>query len=95
MDETTEGPHDQRYMDALLLELHAELERAGTLTEQERELLSHLKDDVDDVLRREAMERDEPLGGRLQEAIGAFEATHPDLAVALQRVMDGLSQSGI
>ena len=45
--------------------------------------------------RRKTGEHDESLGERLQEGIAAFEASHPDLTVAMQRVLDSLSQSGI
>ena len=97
MDDPIAKAHDPRYMHALLQELHAELERSDSLSEDERALLTHVKDDVDGFLQRAAPapEHDESLGARLQEGISAFEATHPDLTLAMQRVLDSLSQSGI
>ena len=98
MDEPIAKEHDPRYMHALLEELHAELCRSTSLSEEERALLTHVKDDVDSFLQRaeaEEGEHDESLGERLQEGIAAFEASHPDLTVAMQRVLDSLSQSGI
>jgi len=97
MDDPITQAHDQRYMHALLQALHTELERSGSLSEDERALLIHVKADVDGFLERESpeAEHDESLGAWLQEGIAAFEASHPELTGAMQRVLDSLSQAGI
>lgn len=98
MDDPIEKAHDPKYMQALLQALHAELERADALSDDERALLVHVKQDVDESLARSASSEpahDESLGRRLQEGIETFEATHPDLTLAMQRVLDSLSQAGI
>jgi hypothetical protein len=84
-------------LQGVLQDLHAELGRTEVLDEDEKALLRHVSEDVETLLARsgEAPQHEESLGQRLQESIALFETTHPSLTVAMQRVLDGLSQSGI
>jgi hypothetical protein len=84
-------------LQGVLQDLHAELGRTEDLSEDEKALLRHVNEDVEKVLARsgDAPQHEESLVHRLQESIALFEASHPSLSVAMQRVLDGLSQSGI
>jgi hypothetical protein len=84
-------------LQGVLQDLHAELGQTEVLSEDERVLLRHVNEDVEKVLARsdDASRHEESLGHRLQESIALFETSHPSLSVAMQRVLDGLSQSGI
>jgi predicted component of type VI protein secretion system len=82
---------------ALLDEVHAQLAHPDQLTEDKRSLLLHIRDDVDALLGKEAASppTEETPQVRLEQAVAEFEGSHPTLAVALQKVLDTLSQSGI
>lgn len=85
-------------LEGILRELHAEMERTGPLSDQQQETLLHIKQDVDALLTKTdegSAQRRLSLSARLQENLAAFEGSHPTLAVTMQKVLDGLSQSGI
>jgi hypothetical protein len=80
-----------------LEELQAELRRADSPDEREREMLRGLEADVGDLLAREA---DAPpqydgLGGRLKEAVARLEASHPEATLLMRQVIDSLAYMGI
>ncbi len=84
-------------LQALLDELHTQLANADQLTDDERSLLLHIRGDVDALLEQASNEsptEDDPRA-RLEQAVVAFGGSHPNLAVALEKVLDTLSQSGI
>ncbi len=87
----------KHHLHGVLQDLHEELGRAEVLDEEEKALLRHVNEDVERLLARtgENPQHDESLGERLQESIALFETSHPSLATAMQRVLDGLSQAGI
>ena len=82
-----------------LANLHAELERAGSVDDESRRLLVTLADDIRGVLDRaddESREQDHAsLGERLADAAREFEESHPQIAAAVGRVADTLSSLGI
>lgn len=88
---------NKHHLQGVLQDLHAELERTEVLAEDEKALLRHVNEDVERLLARtgDTPQHEESLGDRLQENIALFETSHPSLTVAMQRVLDGLSQSGI
>ena len=80
-----------------LAELHAELERSPAVDVESRRLLASLADDIDGVLDREGVAATDhaSLSERLAEAVREFEKSHPQLAAAVGRVADTLSNLGI
>jgi hypothetical protein len=88
---------NKQHLQGVLQDLHTELGRTEVLNEDEKALLRHVNEDVERLLVRagDSPQHEESLGERLQESIGLFETTHPSLTLAMQRVLDGLSQSGI
>lgn len=80
-----------------LAELHAELERAGSVDEESRRLLTELSEEIDELLERqpEGGEEHDSLADRLVEAVRDFEESHPKLAAAVGRVAHTLSNLGI
>ncbi len=80
-----------------LAELHAELERAGTVDDESRRLLATLADEIGALLESspEGGEEHASLAERLGESVREFEESHPQLAAAVGRVADTLSNLGI
>ena len=82
---------------ATLRELEAELQALGTLDDATREQLAAAAEEIAASLRRGTAksivdrQADESLQGRLAD----FEATHPQLAGVVTRLLDGLAQLGI
>jgi predicted transcriptional regulator len=76
--------------------LHRELEATEAVDAEDRQQLSHLMDDIRDLLER-AGDADEhaSLGERLAEAARRFEEEHPALTSAVNRVATALSNLGI
>jgi hypothetical protein len=80
-----------------LEELDAELRRAETLDEGEREVLRRLEGDIRSVLSREGdrPQNYEGLGARLRESVAQLEASHPTVTMLMRQVIDQLSFMGI
>ncbi len=72
-----------------LEQLHAELGRAGDLDAATRDRLRALQADVQNALDKSAAESS--LRQRLEDAITEFEASHPELARRIGRVIDTLA----
>jgi broad specificity phosphatase PhoE len=82
----------------LLRELHGTLEGASSITEQDRELLRQLADDIHSLLAQPGAptaERHQTVLDRLQAAVTRFEASHPDLTTTMALVSKRLSDMGI
>ena len=77
----------------LLTELHDELIRARSVDPKDKDLLRHLADDIRALVEKEPGAKGEPgeLRRRLAEAVGRFEASHPDLAKTLANAIDTLA----
>jgi predicted component of type VI protein secretion system len=89
---------DDQELRGLLEQVHAEIERSGTVDEKERELLQHLAADIRDLLARSEGEENpaEPsVVKRLEEAVDQYEITHPDLTMLLSKLLETLSNAGI
>lgn len=78
-----------------LSELHAELARTQSVDPKSRELLEHVRRDIESVLERSDEPGQRTLRGRLEAAIEHFETSHPVLTATMGRVMDQLSNLGI
>ena len=80
-----------------LRELEGELQALGTLDDATREQLAAAADEIAMSLRRgkgkavPPSTRDDSIQGRLAD----FEASHPQLAGVVTRLLDGLAQLGI
>jgi predicted component of type VI protein secretion system len=78
-----------------LNELHAELTRTQSVDPESRELLEHVRRDIESVLERSDERGQRTLRGRLEAAIEHFETSHPVLTATMGRVMDQLANLGI
>jgi hypothetical protein len=78
-----------------LSELHAELARTQSVDPKSRELLEHVRRDIETVLERSDEPGQRTLRGRLEAAIEHFETSHPVLTATMGRVMDQLANLGI
>jgi hypothetical protein len=86
---------DQRRLHELLTALHEELLAAGPVDTKNRDLLQHLSQDIRAIVEAEpgaaTPERYQGLSGRLREAAATFEASHPRLTTAMEKVIDTLA----
>lgn len=82
----------------LLNELHAKLQDAKSISENDRQLLTQLSADIESLLARSerlAAEEHRSVIERLQDSITRFEVTHPDLTNVMARVSQFLADRGI
>jgi hypothetical protein len=75
-----------------LTQLHTELEQMQALDDESRQLLEHLQNDIQAVLKEPSPTTRKSLGDRLGAAVVHFEDSHPDLTLTLKQVMDNLAQ---
>lgn len=84
---------------ATLHELEGELrdlDADDKLDDSTRELMAEAALEIATVLTRGARtERTEEVEGSLRERLTDFEASHPQLAMVIGRLIDGLGQLGI
>ena len=81
---------------ATLHELEAELRELETLDDETRKLLAEAALEIANILTRgERSEDTERVEGSLRERLEEFEASHPELALIVGRLIDGLGQLGI
>ncbi|QEG43281.1 DUF4404 family protein [Roseimaritima ulvae] len=80
-------------LNALLTALHAELESAETLDEQQAAQLKQTLDELKEKLPEE--EAESGLVSRLRESAQQFEETHPQLTHTIGSLADALAQIGI
>lgn len=77
---------------ATLEQLHAQLEQTQVVDEESRQLLEHLKNDIQAVLKEPNATARESLRERLDGAMDHFEDTHSDLTLTIKQVIDHLAQ---
>jgi len=86
---------DQRRLQELLTALHDELLATGPVDAGNRDLLKHLAADIRALLDAAPGGADaaryQGLSGRLRQAATAFEASHPRLTSAMEKVIDTLA----
>lgn len=80
---------------SLLDQLRRELETAGPIDEEGRELLRALDADIHALLERSESASVPSTLSRLEQAIAHFEAEHPSLTTALSQLFASLSNAGI
>ncbi len=86
---------DQEHLHRVLEELHGELRAAKPVDADNRDLLERLAQDIRQVLDRKGSPAPPEAYGairpRLQDAVNEFEASHPQLSRALEKVVDTLA----
>jgi len=75
-----------------LKQLHAQLENTPVVDDESRQLLRHLKDDIQAVLKEPTPAARASLRDRLDAAAAHFEDSHSDLTLTLKQVLDHLAQ---
>lgn len=89
---------EQQKLRELLESLHQELARVDTVDESTEDVLSTLREDIRKLVDKDehpaAINSDEPLLERLNEAVSHFEAGHPKLSLAIQHLLDSLANMG-
>lgn len=75
-----------------LQELHAQLESTPVVDDESRQLLQHLKDDIQTVLDKPSEAAHATLRARLDAAAEHFEDSHSDLTLTIKQVIDHLAQ---
>lgn len=82
----------------LLKQLHGALDDTTKVSEQDRDLLKALAEDIEAILARSgdsAEQGDQSFAERLRGALARFEVSHPDLTAAMSAVSKRLSDMGI
>ena len=79
----------------LLEELHDELTKTKAVDNKGRELLRHLKTDIQNLLNEEEPDTEESLFERLDESVEHFEETYPNLSSMLSKLINALNNAGI
>ncbi len=82
---------DKPQLREALERLHAELEQTKTMDPESRQLLQHLQNDIQTMLRQPNARSRASLGRRLNDALAHFEETHPDLTLTIKQVLDNLA----
>jgi hypothetical protein len=81
---------------ATLHELEAELREIDSLDEDTRKELAEAALEITRALARgERSEQTDEVAGSLKDRLEEFEASHPQLALIVGRLIDGLGQLGI
>ena len=81
---------------ATLHELESELRELDTLDDETRKLLAESALEIATVLTQGAKSDDtDRVEGSLRDRLEEFEASHPQLALIVGRLIDGLGQLGI
>jgi hypothetical protein len=79
-------------------ELHQQLKEVDSLTDRDKELVERLRRDIESLLAHTGEGRPsehESVIGQLEDAVGRFEVSHPDLTAVMGRVIKALSDMGI
>ncbi len=86
---------DQEHLHRVLEELHTELRATKPVDPGTRDLLQHLAQDIGRVLDKKPLpatpEHYRGMRPRLQDAVRAFEASHPELSKTIENVMETLA----
>lgn len=81
-------------LNALLEQVHAELQKVEQVDSEKLKLLQTLEQDVQALLRKTEVETPSILK-RMQNAVDQFEVEHPTLTTLLSEVSTILSNAGI
>jgi hypothetical protein len=83
---------DQSKLTEKLEDLHDQLDKTSVTDDESRQLLQHLKGDIQTALVRPSPAAHASLRARLDMAAAHFEDSHPDLTLTLKQVIDHLAQ---
>ena len=83
---------DNPELRATLEQLHGQLEQMQVVDEESRQLLQHLKNDIQAVLKEPNASAQASLRMRLDAAMDQFEDTHSDLTLTIKQLLDHLAQ---
>ena len=83
---------DPTQLHQTLEQLHAQLESTPVVDDESRELLQHLKDDIQTVLNKPTAAAHASLRTRLDAAAAHFEDSHSALTLAVKQVIDQLAE---
>jgi len=83
----------QNTLQALLVQLHAELARTDRMDGESRAQLTSALHDIEAALARSADAA--PASSQLGTLAARFEADHPTLVVTLRQLVDALGKAGI
>lgn len=81
-------------LDALLEQVHAELQKVGKVDADSLKLLKDIDQDVQSLLKKSNVETPSILE-RMKKAVEQFEVEHPTLTALLSEVSTILSNAGI
>lgn len=81
-------------LDALLEQVHAELQKVDEVDADSLKLLQELQQDVQGLLEKTEMETPTVLA-RMQKAVQQFEVDHPALTALISELSTVLSNAGI
>ncbi|MCL4270150.1 MAG: DUF4404 family protein [Anaerolineales bacterium] len=86
---------DDKHLDTLLEQVHAELQRLEHVDEEGRKLLQELDDDIHALLKRTGETEALSIRERIQRALERFEVKYPTLTTLLSEISAVLSNAGI
>jgi uncharacterized protein DUF4404 len=86
---------EEKNLSQLLEELHDELAKTKAVDDKGRELLRHLKTDIQTLLKDEEPNADESLLERLEDSVEHFEEAYPNLTSMLSNLINALNNAGI
>jgi len=80
-----------------LEQLHAELQKADAIDQQQREKLQARANEIEQLLKREEIKPHHytVLSERLSEDVAQLEASHPQITLLMRDVIDSLVYLGI
>ena len=97
----SQQPPNENEIRQTLIQLHDELERTHTLDENERVMMRHLMNDIQEMLDRPEQgdtpryQANPSLVDQLEQAVSEMEVSHPTLSGVIQKALDILNIAGI
>ncbi len=85
---------NEKKLEALLAQIHAELQKVETVDADSLKLLQDLQQDVQELLEKADVETPSILA-RMRIAVERFEVDHPALTALISEVSTVLSNAGI
>ena len=82
-------------LDALLEQVHAELQKVDKVDADSLKLLQDLEQDVQSLLKKADAIETPSIQERIQKAVEQFEVEHPTLTALLSEISTILSNAGI
>ncbi|MEW6129305.1 MAG: DUF4404 family protein [Acidobacteriota bacterium] len=89
---------DRQELHNHLQQLHNELQNVANLSDEDKELLQKIEDDIQTLLNAKEVDLSSRYTGfneGLREGIERFEANHPDLTMTMGQIAEILAKMGI